>query len=498
MAAELIQTVDVSRLTAETLVMDNPVLVKHVRSRLRPQHVIPGVVIIVILAALTLFACFKLDAVRNGGAFLLITGLQAVILYLGGTSQVATATAEARSTGILDFHRVSPLRALTVTLGFTLGASVREWVMFATLLPFSLACVGGGNPDAVGWLKTLAAMMVSALLYHTIATLVGVAARPRTAGGVAVVVVFVLLGVDRLSPIMTVLNVTHIAALHAGSGFFGVRTSNFVLEMIHQVPLLVFLFIAAVRKIRHDRALYYSRPVALTLFALVGAFVLGDTHRWSADRELFKGFTPIFAAYVLTMAGLLLAPAVTPGWGDFANGIRRARKDGRARLGSMADFASNIVPLAAISLMTVLTPIVSHFLRHDGPSLRNPAIFTGFVGGCTVLFFGCALQAFGFTYRKAARAYFGLFVFLTWIVPLLLAAVAGITDAGEKVGLTFLALSPLAGIGFAGAMQEPDFTTKPIVWLPWVTIGVPAVMAVLFVFLSMASARRAEARSEQR
>ncbi|HEY3413975.1 MAG TPA: ABC transporter permease [Armatimonadota bacterium] len=495
MAAESIQTLDVSRLTAETLVMDNPVLVKHVRSRLRKQHVIPNIVILVIIAALSTWSCFKLNAVHEGYAFSIICVLQGAILFVGGTSQVASAVAQARETGILDFHRVSPLSALAVTLGFVLGAPIREWVAFVTLIPFSLACVAGGNPDAVGWLKCMAAMIVAALLYHTVGALVGATSKPRTAGGVAVVVVVLLFFVGsvfwRLTPTPAIAEAIGQAKdLPLTSKFFGLSFSQFNLGLMHQVPLLAFLLIATVRKIRQERAFVYAKPIAILFLAILAIYLLGDTHTWDYARVTFDGFEAVFVAYFMTVAGIMLTTAVTPSWGAFANGVRRARKANRVRPRPMEDMASNLAPVIAFAVIVLAAPVASSLLRHAPHHLLAPASLGGVVASATVLMFGCAQQAFELTLRRSAKGYFALLLFLAWVVPLLLAAVAGITQMGERVTMTLLSISPLAGIGITAVMLDPSIKAQAA---PVVAVSVSVAWALLFLVISISAARKAEA-----
>ena len=53
----------------------------------------------------------------------------------------------ARASGILDFHRVSPLTPTELTLGFFFGAPIREYLLFAATLPFSVALHGLRRPE---------------------------------------------------------------------------------------------------------------------------------------------------------------------------------------------------------------------------------------------------------------------------------------------------------------------------------------------------------------
>ena len=55
------------------------------------------------------WAGFQLRGFDNGGAFAWLLFLQVIIIVAIGGAQVATSVGSGRASGILDFHRVSPL-----------------------------------------------------------------------------------------------------------------------------------------------------------------------------------------------------------------------------------------------------------------------------------------------------------------------------------------------------------------------------------------------------
>ena len=108
--------------------LDNPIFIKHMRSRLRRQPLVSAIVITVVLCGCITWAGFQLDSFITGGAFGALFALQAVILAIMGSTQVGTSVSSARASGILDFHRVSPLSATELVLGFFFGAPIREYL----------------------------------------------------------------------------------------------------------------------------------------------------------------------------------------------------------------------------------------------------------------------------------------------------------------------------------------------------------------------------------
>ncbi len=67
--------------------------------------------------------------------YLMTRILQTIILVIVGATQVAGSVGGVRESNILDFHRISPLPPLATTLGFFLGAPIREYILFALTLP---------------------------------------------------------------------------------------------------------------------------------------------------------------------------------------------------------------------------------------------------------------------------------------------------------------------------------------------------------------------------
>ena len=95
-----------------------------------------GVVVVLVLCMCIVWAGYENDAFLNGRAFEWLVMLQGIILIILGGSQVSAAVGGARLSGILDFHRVSPLTPAELTLGFFFGAPIREYLQFACTLPF--------------------------------------------------------------------------------------------------------------------------------------------------------------------------------------------------------------------------------------------------------------------------------------------------------------------------------------------------------------------------
>ena len=174
--------------------LDNPIFIKHVRSRLRKQPLAASAVVVTVLCMCVAWAGYQLDWFVTGRAFEWLVVLQGVILIVMGASQVSAAVGGSRASGILDFHRVSPLTPTELTLGFFFGAPVREYILFACTLPFAALFLAFGVPSVHGFVELMVLLVAMAWLFHGLALLNALIRKgQRSARGAVGVVVFFLL-----------------------------------------------------------------------------------------------------------------------------------------------------------------------------------------------------------------------------------------------------------------------------------------------------------------
>ena len=175
------------------IVLDNPMLIKHLRSRLRPAQVAPWVVVVAILCLFIVWSGQAFNWFRNGFSLSLMLGLEAILLAIVGTQQIAGAVGSARESGVIDFHRVSPQPPSWLTLGYFLGGPIREYVLFAVTVPFAIFLAAMSPLGVLGLLLVWVAMFVCAWILQLIAllgTLVSKKPKGATRGGIAGLVVF--------------------------------------------------------------------------------------------------------------------------------------------------------------------------------------------------------------------------------------------------------------------------------------------------------------------
>ena len=74
----------------------------------------------------------------------------------------APRSAVPAASGILDFHRVSPMTPTELTLGFFFGAPIREYPLFAATLPFTVLCMAFGVPSLRGFVQLMIILLTTA------------------------------------------------------------------------------------------------------------------------------------------------------------------------------------------------------------------------------------------------------------------------------------------------------------------------------------------------
>ena len=445
----------------KSLFADNPLLIKHVRSRMRRQPLILSIASVVILCLLIVWAASAARSPDEDLGMEWLLFLQGMILFVGGTAQVAAATGQARESGNMDFHRISPQRPFALSLGFILGAPVREWILFACTLPFALVFVAQGYPRPGAYVQILAAFLSAALLYHTLGAFVGmVISKARNASGTAVAIVLLYnmftlgewLAAFTIGPTcMQTLKLGGATDLPTACNFYGANLPAFLIALIHQIPLAVFLCIAVNRKMCAERAALFARPTAILFQVFIGLLTLGDI--WDLTIIELPRFALTLIAYTLMTAGVLLSSAVTPASGDFANVVRRANRLGRAHPAAWSDMASNRALLLALAVVTVGCVV---FAARCPAIQQDPTLAVlgaSLTAAGAILFYGSARQYFGFRFRENGIWYFGFCLFCIWILPLLIGILVGSNHYSDwPQGI--MGISPLAGIVIAASWRE--------------------------------------------
>ena len=469
------------------LITDNPLLMKHVRARLRRQYLLPWLAIVIVLAACITWLGFyprdttgisaseAVELYKNAHdmalAWLLV--LQGLLLLVIGTAMVAGSATAAREGGMLDFHRISPQSPLALAAGFLIGGPIRELILFACTLPFLIPFFTLGSHYALGLLAVLLVMVTSALFYYALAlALALITPKPRGAAALAMLLVVLFQIGYFLLPVAYFGVLPVIVPLFDSStswfnGFFGFLLPVALLVALHQLVFFVFLFGAAVRKLRYERAFPFARPVAVLFLAIVALFILGDVtpapdlmNEHNHDHLPLE-FLPVLVVYLVSLLGTILAIGMTPSFGNFIKGIRHARKLQLPRVPLWSDPAANWAPVLAFAATTLLAGICAVWLLPPDAaewtsrfSVPVNYLLAGLIGAMAVTYSGFFRQIFNLFYPKNGTIYFAVFLFLFWIVPLLIGMVASAIGASDTTNQVIFGLTPLAGIALTAFSDQ--------------------------------------------
>jgi hypothetical protein len=391
-------------------IIDNPVLRKCLRSRLRLAHALSwGTVIGTITAFVFLIIYFVLtqqematSAEAARASILPILIIQAVILMGLGTNAVATGIAIERATGRIDYHRMTPLSPTAKIFGFLFGLPIRQYFLFFITMPFLLAAVIIGE---FSWSKLALYYLVfftSTWTYHMTGMAAGMLSkRPWQASLLSVGAVFVLyfvlpllsqigvtffefltirptlLGmvyqeIEEMRPGMEVAAQQIVAGLDAFRPvpFFSWNLHPIVYTLVVQGALLALMFSMVHRKWR-DQA-NHSLTKIQGLLAYMGVLVFLGASIWpivtrrdvydelwpSLQRNSEEGNIVLIVLFVISLVicgliGFALQTTITPSKHAMAAGVRRMRKLGRTRTGFNTDAASSFPVSLGIAILTL-------------------------------------------------------------------------------------------------------------------------------------------------
>lgn len=428
----------------------NPILIKHVRSRLRRQSVLSGLAVLVMINLCLAYAGYALDWYQRGYVAGGIVAIQIVLLGVMGSAQVNASVNGARASGILDFHRVSPLTATELTLGFFFGAPIREYALFAATIPFTIICMAFGIPTFRGFFQLGIIVLTSSWVIHAVMLLSGLISKTKNpTGGALGMIVFLLFFFAYI--VIGATQSVYAVESDYRLNFFGISLPWLPVVLLYQLPILFFLLLAATRKMESQRLHPLSKPQAIVAMVTFAVLVVGGIWR-QGSYEMFQ----LASLYLLPIPALLLTMMIVPTQAEYTKGLHRARKQGKTRLPWWDDLSVNGFALVILPAIVLLAGTIADTIAIGEPS-RNffprwpigsyPLALAAAV--LTVAYYGLGLQYFQLRFARRGTLYFGLFLFVAWLVPILAGWIQAAASApsGEVVAYPIFALSPVAGIG---------------------------------------------------
>lgn len=439
-------------------------------------------------------------------ALLPLLALQALILFVIGTGQVASGMTAERDEGMVDYQRLTPMTPLAKVLGYLLGLPVREWVLALATLPFTALALWRGKVPFDAWAPVALILVTSVILYHLTGLTTGTVMKSRRwAFLLCMALIFVLYFVVPQSsryglPFMryitmwpVIMDSAHIfpaeqirawrilaSAAPGASGvdFFRWHLSDIAFTLTVQGSFIVTLLVMVWRKWRQADSHLLSKGWALLVFGWLAVLQMGnalpgirngslfptDLRRIFLDNpgapELRDAYT-MCASYGILLLLLLIVFVImlTPSSDAQSRGLRRAAKLGRSRAPFFADEAS---ALPIVFLLTVAgaaawawftrSVLESHWFNGD-PGMQTVAVFLAVLAPAA-LGFHALLES------RAGKWPFLASVFLG-IVPLLIAVIilASARNNSGSSEATFVAgASPLALTTYAVRQIMPEET----------------------------------------
>ena len=442
--------------------LDNPILVKHARSRLRRVQLLPSIAVVMVIALSIVILGYEYNGLNGGQTFGGLMTLQVVILGIMGGSQVASSVGKARESGILDFHRASPMSPFSMALGFFFGAPIREYLMFAATLPFSLVCVYKGRPSPLGFVQLMVPMVLGSWILHAIALLNALTGKGGRSGarGVVGLVMFLLFGGSWLVPSFGIMT-TAIDEKPLGH-FYGFPLPWLLIVALDMFPPIGFFLVASTRKLASERAHTLSKPQAVAALATGAFLLLGGI--WVIEAEFYW---TLLVLYALIVFSIILTSAITPGQDEFVKGIRKAAKEGRKYPSAWSDrglnricllcFCAVVLAASTVAWRTIERP-VSWMPQNVPVSYSLPIA----IGVLVVAYYGLALQFFQLRYGKRGSIFLALFLFTAWLLPLACGAISAAATAQRRTpdsppdvwSPAITSLSPIFGIAISSGIGD--------------------------------------------
>lgn len=432
------------------ILFDNPIVVKHLRSRLRPGSMVVwlGGVVLVCVAILGIHY-FLRGGLGLGHELEWLLALQAYLIGILAAYQAGSALGGARESGTFEYYRLSPLPPSWVGLGFLIGAPIREWLLWGATLPFTFLATSLQSMGVAGFVAVELPLVLGALLLQALSVLVALVSRkPKNAvqGGLVGGLIF-LLGFSW--PVLMWISRSTGLQIGPNEGitisFYGLPVPWLAFVVLYLGWALGFTLLAVVRKSTSDRTRALSKPEALACMMSGSVLAVGAAWDYPGDPYVAPGLL-----YLLVVGSSFLVATVAVDRGEYVRGLKRAWRDGRRRPRPWDPNASGQWTIYTIAAVVAIAGGVA-WERLRGPEASSPCV--------ALAAFMTAEMGLGYQFARLRLGRYGgfgftLFMILAWLAPLLVAALLFAADRKAPNIETAAAFSPLAGLGLAAS---PDW-----------------------------------------
>lgn len=455
----------------------NPIFRRYCRSRLRPRGLGVALLISVLIAGFVFFmvrfgARYRTDmgiVDVERSALIPLFVVQALILFILGTAQVAGGMTAESDEGVLDYQRLIPMSPLAKVLGYLFGLPVREYAMVLSTLPFTAWGLWRGEVPSHVWFPLYLVFFTSAITYHLTGMVTGMVVKNRRwAFLVSIGLVFCLYTVIpqmarfglvffkylTISPVLaenTPMLLPRTAGAIIATGqklapavkFFNLDFSETVFTLFSQSGLILTFIVMLCRRWRRAESLLLGKLWAAGLFIWVQILLLGNALPTVEAGTLFpsREFTRRFKILnvqgpegweAVAMSGiyglvtflflLVLVKMITPSADLQIRGWRRARKQGRVSLPVLSDAATAF----GFTLIMAVAAAVGWFIFTRG--VIESRWFPGQVVPLNVLgFFTLVMMTGGLGFQALLEARggrtVGMAIIFVGVVPIMVGSV---------------------------------------------------------------------------
>lgn len=518
---------------------ENPLVIRYQRSQLRLKKSLGWILAVSLLSVFLFFTIF-LGAVNNDFAtpkeaaravLVPLVIIQGILMMLMGTGNVASGIVQDKVNGTIDYQRLTPMTPLSKIVGYLFGLPIKEYLLFAITIPFTIAALAIGQIPFDVWLPVYTIFFTSVLLYHFTGMAAGMIAKKwrfaaRMTQGLVILLYLVLPQFSHLGlyafqyltvrPVLMAKLSPLLPNVPGGSGanplmdtsetvpFFVWEFSSFSFSLVLQSLLIITLGVMCYRKWRDEHQHALSKRFGIGVFAVIAVMILGNlwpilTRDTSVSIPIFGAMSanridqgvgvslPIILCLAMMGVAIAVLNMVTPAYHEVLKGWRRVLKQGQPRLSIFANEAPSgfvVIVIGAIAVCAILIEMVT--LNANNFYDKYSLDWLSYV--YLPLAFCVALGSFYTSLIGLQTRRIFLIILLGWIFPGMIAIFLGAAFNMFDVAAYVAALSPLFLIIFGGGFLMPpevavdsDFTVSTVrnafwlscvlhtVWIIWIS-----------------------------
>jgi hypothetical protein len=484
----------------------NPLIIRYIRSRLRVRRALGWILGILILSSFLFFTIYLTSINRDlasprdaaRGILIPLFIIQGILLMLMGTGSVASGLVQDKIAGTLDYQRLTPMSPLAKIIGYLFGLPIREYLLFAITLPYTIFGLWVGQIPFSVYAPVYGIFFMSVILYHLTGMAAGMIARrwrftARLTQGLVVLLYLVLPQFSHLGlyafqfltvrPVVAAKLLPMIPSAFTGGGnnifngiqsvpFFNWEFSSFGFSVILQGLLIVTLGLMSYRKWRDQNQHALGKCYGMGVFVAIAVMILGNlwpflTRASTISLPIFGAFSyeridegvavalPLILTFSLLFVGMWVLTMVTPSHHEVLRGWRRVVKFDYGRLFWWRDESPSGIVLAVICVVACLTIGLEIYLLSQHQFYKDSSI--SFMNRIYLpLASVVAICSFYASLISLENRRIFVVLLLWWGLPALLAIFIGAAFSSYKLSIYLSALSPVFLIIYGAGYLSPS------------------------------------------